>query len=872
MEIIWQLTSVISCEGESITALKGGTAVITVRTDNGKEASAEFTVKAYAESIDFVDESAVTIRRGESAKLECVLSPTDEILCEKAVWSVTGQDGVVELDQDGNITGIYIGETAVTASVSSGSITYTVKVVTAITSVAFGEDSYEMAYGTTNDVAGEVSWLPAEEDPGVLTYETDNPDVVTVEGSILQAVNGGVANITVKADNGLEDTAEFTVIRFADGISPIGDTSLNLKPGDTYTPECDLYTEDGSDVYGDSVTWTIQSMTDDCISVDESTGKITALNAGDAEVTGYTANGASVTYFVHVIQELTEFAFGESYYEIDYGYEFNVMDYLIYAPENAEFEIVSVTSTNSDVLKVDGFNLTASAKGTATVTVTADNGKTAEADFRVFRYAEGIRKESADTVYLQPEEEEQLKYVLLPKGEEFDDEVIWTQTSDIQDNITLNQSGYVTAKNYGNASVRAETALGYAVDYYIVVYNAPEDLQFYRDTNYIRPGSYTDIWNYISTNTDYAAYAPVTVTSDKTDVIEIDGMNLKAVGNGSAQITVSYGEELTRTAEFNVGEYAESISRETGGDIYIRPGSEKTLDYILYPEDASMNDETVTWKLSDDCGGIFELADGVLTANNTDSLYAATAIQASISNGDTLNYDVHLYTDPESFRFINEENYLRINSGRSVWAYLSITPEEVSRFPVTVEAVDPDTVAVSYDYLSGVKKGSSLIIVTDEYGNSVSANFTAGYYADQINHDGDQSAELEIGETFTPKYYYFAYDEGDCSDEKVTWSVYSMTNDCISLDLETGEVTAVNGGEAVIRATIKNGTYIDYGIRVRTPFNNVQFTEESYEISYENTYDITDFITYEPEDADFEKLTITSLNPDIEALRLTLKS
>ena len=855
--------SVISCEGESITALKGGTAVITVRTDNGKEASAEFTVKAYAESIDFAGESAVTIRRGESAKLECVLSPTDEILCEKAVWSVTGQDGVVELDQDGNITGIYIGETAVTASVSSGSITYTVKVVTAITSVAFGEDSYEMAYGTTNDVAGEVSWLPAEEDPGVLTYETDNPDVVTVEGSILQAVNGGVANITVKADNGLEDTAEFTVIRFADGISPVGDTSLNLKPGDTYTPECDLYTEDGSDVYGDSVTWTIQSMTDDCISVDESTGKITALNAGDAEVTGYTANGASVTYFVHVIQELTEFAFGESYYEIDYGYEFNVMDYLTYAPENAEFEIVSVTSTNSDVLKIDGFNLTASAKGTATVIVTADTGKTAEADFRVIRYAEGIRKENADTIYLQPEEGEQLKYVLLPEGAEFDDEIIWTRSSPDDDYITLTDSGYVTGKNYGSANVQARTHEDYYVDYYIVVYKAPEDLQFYNETTYIRPGTNAFIWNYIWTNTDYASYAPVTVTSSRPDVIEIDGMNLKAVGNGPATITVNYEDKIIRTAEFVVGEYAEGISRVTVEDIYIRPGSEKTLEYTLYPEGESMNSETVTWKLSDDCGGIFELTDGVLKANDTDVLFASAAVEASIANGNTIVYDVHLYTDPENFAFENEENYLRINSGRSVWEYLDITPEEVSSFPVTVESGDPEKVAVSYDYLSGNSKGSSLITVTDEYGNSKSANFTVGYYADQINHDGDQSAELEIGDTFTPKYYYFAYDEGDCSDEKVTWSIESMTNDCISLNSETGEVTAVNGGEAVIKATIKNGTYIEYGIRIRTPLENVRFTEESYEINYENTYSITDFITYEPADADISSIIFTSDHPDI---------
>ena len=99
-----------------VTARKTGTAVITVRTSNGKYAQCTFTVKKAPESV-VLSKSSLTLSKGQTATLTAALSPSDS--ATYCSWS-SSDKSVAAVSSGGKITAKAKGNAVITVKTSNG--------------------------------------------------------------------------------------------------------------------------------------------------------------------------------------------------------------------------------------------------------------------------------------------------------------------------------------------------------------------------------------------------------------------------------------------------------------------------------------------------------------------------------------------------------------------------------------------------------------------------------------------------------------------------------------------------------------------------------------------------------------------------------
>ena len=119
-------SSVVSVEEGKITAIKPGSAEITVTSDEG-DFKAICKVKVPSppiESIKFSSEE-INVSVGETITLETISTPEDAII-EDAIW--TSSDETIATVSDGELTALEIGTTEVTVSDKEGKIKASIKI------------------------------------------------------------------------------------------------------------------------------------------------------------------------------------------------------------------------------------------------------------------------------------------------------------------------------------------------------------------------------------------------------------------------------------------------------------------------------------------------------------------------------------------------------------------------------------------------------------------------------------------------------------------------------------------------------------------------------------------------------------------------
>ena len=101
-----------------VRGISRGNAVITVSTVNGLKAACNVTVNAkYPESLS-LDAAGIVTFVGVSAKASVVIAPED-VEVRTVSWS-TADTSVATVDADGNVTGVKVGTTTLTATAPNG--------------------------------------------------------------------------------------------------------------------------------------------------------------------------------------------------------------------------------------------------------------------------------------------------------------------------------------------------------------------------------------------------------------------------------------------------------------------------------------------------------------------------------------------------------------------------------------------------------------------------------------------------------------------------------------------------------------------------------------------------------------------------------
>ena len=101
-----------------VTAVGGGTATITVKSQNGKEASCEVKVTSKIESIS-LNKSNITLSKGTSETLKATINPSDATDDKTLTWK-SEDENIAKVDGNGKVTGVGTGTTNITVITSNG--------------------------------------------------------------------------------------------------------------------------------------------------------------------------------------------------------------------------------------------------------------------------------------------------------------------------------------------------------------------------------------------------------------------------------------------------------------------------------------------------------------------------------------------------------------------------------------------------------------------------------------------------------------------------------------------------------------------------------------------------------------------------------
>ena len=279
--VIWDSSdkSVASVENGKVTALKAGSANITVKSvDGGFTASCSVSVSAKTVDVASISLSKeeLTLKEGDSETITATVKP-DDATDKTVTW--TSSDPSVATVDGGKIEAVKEGTATVTAKAGDKTATCKVTVdkkVIAVESVELDKTEVELTEGDSVTLTATVK--PDDATDKTVTWTSSDPSVATVDGGKIEAVKEGSATITAKSGE-KSATCQVTVKKvIAVESVELDKTEVELTEGDSVTLTATVKPDDATDK---TVTWT--SSDPSVATVDG--GKIEAVKEGTATIT-----------------------------------------------------------------------------------------------------------------------------------------------------------------------------------------------------------------------------------------------------------------------------------------------------------------------------------------------------------------------------------------------------------------------------------------------------------------------------------------------------------------------------------------------------------------------------------------------------------
>lgn len=202
-----------------------------------------------------------------------------------------------------------------------------------------------------------------------LSYSSSNPGIVMVdEHGNLVAVSAGTAEVALSSEDGkIYDSGVITVVVTPTGISVPDSVTLSMGDNINASIEATVTPEDATDVVIE------YSSSDEAIATVDNAGYITAIAAGEADVTAIIADtGLAATCHVIVTPAIESMDMSKSSMTMKPGATGTLS--VAVSPEEANISGMTWISTDEAVATVDQEgNVTAVADGTATITATIGN-------------------------------------------------------------------------------------------------------------------------------------------------------------------------------------------------------------------------------------------------------------------------------------------------------------------------------------------------------------------------------------------------------------------------------------------------------------------------------------------------------------------
>ena len=347
---------VASVKDGVITAVGEGTATITAKAGE-KEATCQVKVSKKLVSVSSItlDKQKLAMLEGEIETLNATVMP-DDATDPSVTWSSSNEE--VATVKDGVVTALVAGKATITAT--SGEKTASCEVAVSIvpipaSAIRLDKSEVDMVNGETTTLVATVT--PADTTDRI-TWESDKPEVVTVEDGVITAVYKGGATVTVRAGE-QSATCAVTVVIPVSSIT-LDETELTMAKGKTVTLTATVLPEDTSD---ETVKWS--SSNDKVATVED--GVITAVGAGKTTITA-AAGDKSATCDVTVIVPATGITLDQE--TLIMNAEETATLTATVTPDDVTDKTVW-TSSNTAVATVENGKVTAVSAGKATITAKA---------------------------------------------------------------------------------------------------------------------------------------------------------------------------------------------------------------------------------------------------------------------------------------------------------------------------------------------------------------------------------------------------------------------------------------------------------------------------------------------------------------------
>ena len=426
--------AVVNNDGE-VTGIAPGTAVITAQAKDAL-ATCKVTVTAAKPTKIALSSSNLELPVDTQHLLEVVYIPTNAVAAD-LVWSSSNKK-VATVENSGLVTALAEGNTTITVKCNGGMLASVcqVKVIgrnetVVIESISVQPASLNLEVGSESNLTLVVN--PDNAVVENVTWTSNNASVVSVDDKgHVKALSAGDATVTVKCNNGAFSADCQVKVNAKDNpgspdtvkVSEIQmPSTLNLKPGEEKTLDVTVLPADAENK---SLKFTSDN---DCVIVEEYTGKIKAVKSGTAKVTAEALDGSGVkavcTVTVKSDSNITSVVLHTDANQSDLQVGLPLQIKTAYNPIDASPNSVSWTVDRSDLAEIDqngqvtGKLANKNADGEweqVTVTITAD-GISASMSLRVIpRQPDAIEVDMPSEGYIRVGQAWNFNPRVLPEG------------------------------------------------------------------------------------------------------------------------------------------------------------------------------------------------------------------------------------------------------------------------------------------------------------------------------------------------------------------------------------------------------------------------------------------------------------------------
>lgn len=681
----------LSISGTTVTARETGTYTLTITAlQDGETVFTECTVNVVSPVEKLLPgEDEVHLNIGESFTLSPVLIP--EGSGDGTITYMSSDPTVAEVSESGVITAVGRGSAIITLSAfgAEAQVYVTVLLPTEALTIIAPFDTSSMLTGTKARLYYEIE--PAEADNVYAYWTSSNPEVARIDPAtgFIEAMSAGTTVITAKAEDG-SGACGSIYINVLQGIEEL---SLilpeTLYPGD-YATASVLY--DPAGAFGADFVLTSSNPSVLAVSSD---GLMTALHPGKATVTVSAEGGRTASKEVRVCAKAETLTCLIPYLTLTKGTSRTLSDIILYTPDFTNTDNLSYTTSNPEIVTVDGGILRAIGVGNAEITVTLDRLSVA--------LPVTVTTAKAPSLSVVP------SYKVLTTGESCvlnaNQNVIWyCDNPEAVELISTGKSVTVKADRTANVHVYAIDAYGSVAACEIQINPVfINDITFETAFLSLTPGSEAEIKYTVSPAN--ATEGALNWYSTDENVCEVTDGRVLATGAGECIVWAVSASGIMQSCSVSVSTVPMADARLEEDSISLFAGESCDITYIFSPADATparFDWSTDCDVCSVDCNTVTALCAGTC-------VITGTAVDGS---GITLMLTVHVEEIPLR-AVIPAKDEITLNGGETYYIDYTVYPMNASFGEARFVSSDERVAVVDGNGLvTAVGSGSCVIYLT----------------------------------------------------------------------------------------------------------------------------------------------------------------